>query len=261
MSWWNRITKSFKALGRKVGQGAKFIGQKALTGLDYTIQGAKIATDFADKYTLGLDHLIPYYSAIKAGIDISDHVRKMIKHEETLNWDTALDIGMDVGFGALSAYGGREELEGLKSAASLFKGARAGGAGIRAATKVAAPTALKAVGLHPGEAIKSSVSIVKAARKGDIVARAKVVGATVGGTGFITQMARDPSSDDERRKIAMDNSKIDAISTKDIKPNPNARIMKPTPSQPEDNIKNLTLVPQNLVYTPTGIYQNGILVG
>jgi hypothetical protein len=43
--------------------------------------------------------------------------------------------------------------------------------------------------------------------------------------------------------------------------------MKPTPSQPEDSIKNLSLIPQdttipqNLVYTPTGIYQNGILVG
>ena len=48
----------FKALGKKIGQGARFLGKKALVGLDYGIQGLKKATDLADKYTLGLYPII-----------------------------------------------------------------------------------------------------------------------------------------------------------------------------------------------------------
>ena len=82
MGFFSSIGSAFKSIGKKIGQGARYIGQKSLKGLDYGIQGLKIGTDFADKYTLGLDHFIPYYSAIKAGIDISDHLRKMAKGEE-----------------------------------------------------------------------------------------------------------------------------------------------------------------------------------
>ena len=91
MGFFSSIGSAFKSIGKKIGQGARYIGKKSLQGLDYGIQGLKIGTDFADKYTLGLDHFIPYYSAIKAGIDVSDHLRKMAKGEEKLSLSTGAD--------------------------------------------------------------------------------------------------------------------------------------------------------------------------
>ena len=44
MGIFDSIGKSFKSLGKKIGAGAQFLGKKTLVGLDYTIQGAKIAT-------------------------------------------------------------------------------------------------------------------------------------------------------------------------------------------------------------------------
>ena len=81
MGFFSSIGNAFKSIGEKTLHGAGYL-------LDKGIQGAKIATDYADKYTLGLDHFIPYYSAIKAGIDVSDDIRKIIKGEEKFNVST-----------------------------------------------------------------------------------------------------------------------------------------------------------------------------
>jgi hypothetical protein len=190
MGFFNQFKKAFKSLGKKIATGAKFIGKKALQGLDYTIQGAKIATDFADKYTFGLDHFIPYYSAIKAGIDVSDHIRKMVKGEEKLNWTNAVDMGLDVVSGAMSAVGGKAELEGLQGGYKMFKGARATGSGLKEATQIAGGRILRGYGLHKEqirqlgkEGITGSINLAKAVRKGNPRALAKVsagIGAGVG---------------------------------------------------------------------------------
>jgi hypothetical protein len=149
MGFFDSIGKSFKSIGQKIGKGAEFIGKKSLVGLDYTIQGAKIATDFADKYTLGLDHFIPYYSAIKAGIDISDHVRKMIKGEEKLNLSTGLEIGTDLIFGAMGASSSAKgELEGIKDSYKIFNEARGSGRSLLQSSKGAGSRLLKGYGIH-----------------------------------------------------------------------------------------------------------------
>ena len=190
MGFFSSIGSVFKSIGKKIGQGAKFIGQKAVQGLDYGIQGAKIATDFADKYTLGLDHFIPYYSAIKAGIDISDHIRKMVKGEEKFNLSTGLDMGLDVISGAMSLHGGKAELEGLQGGYKMFKGARATGSSLAEASKIAGGRVLRGYGLHSnqlrqmgGEGIKGAVNLAKAVRKGEPMAVAKTtlgIGGAVG---------------------------------------------------------------------------------
>tara|TARA_R110001599_G_scaffold161842_2_gene350589 strand:+ start:1109 stop:1909 length:801 start_codon:yes stop_codon:yes gene_type:complete len=197
MGFFSQFSNAFKSLGKKIGQGFKSVGQKigdvakvvgktALKGLDYGIQGAKIATDFADKYTLGLDHFIPYYSAIKAGIDVSDHIRKMVKGEEKLNWTNAVDMGLDVVSGAMSLHGGKAELEGLQGGYKMFKGARATGSSLAEAGKIAGGRVLRGYGLHSNqlkqmgkEGVSGAVNIAKAVRKGDPVAIAKV-GAGIG---------------------------------------------------------------------------------
>lgn len=190
MGFFSSIGSAFKSIGKKIGQGARYIGKKSLQGLDYGIQGLKIGTDFADKYTLGLDHFIPYYSAIKAGIDVSDHLRKMAKGEEKLSLSTGADIALDVISGAMSYAGGKQELEGLKGGYSMFKGARATGSSIGEASKIAGGRILRGYGVHKEqlrqmgqEGIRGAVNIGKAVRKGDPVAIAKVgagVGAGVG---------------------------------------------------------------------------------
>ena len=65
MGFFSSIGNAFKSLGHKIGQGASYLGKKTLQGLDYGIQGLKKGTDFLDKYSFGLDHFIPYYTAFK----------------------------------------------------------------------------------------------------------------------------------------------------------------------------------------------------
>lgn len=199
MGFFSSIGSAFKSIGKKIGQGARFIGQKSLQGLDYGIQGLKTATDFADKYTLGLDHFIPYYSAIKAGIDISDHLRKMAKGEESLSFKSALDMGLDVGSGLMSAYGGKAELQGLKGGLKMFKTARATGSGLREAVKIGGARVLRGYGLHQEqlkqmgrEGIRGAVNLGKSLRRGDPVALAKAtagVGA-LGGASIVVDKAK-----------------------------------------------------------------------
>lgn len=167
MGFFSSIGNAFKSIGEKTLKGAGYL-------LDKGIQGAKIATDYADKYTLGLDHFIPYYSAIKAGIDIGDHIRKMAKGEEKLNWTNAVDMGLDAVSGAMSAYGGKAELEGLQGGYKMFKGARATGSSLGEASKIAGGRIIRGYGLHKEqlkeagrEGLKGAGNLAKALRKGD----------------------------------------------------------------------------------------------
>jgi hypothetical protein len=208
MGFFSSIGSAFKSIGQKIGQGARWVGQKALQGVDYGIQGLKIASDFADKYTLGLDHFIPYYSAIKAGIDISDHLRKMAKGEEKLNLSNIADMGLDTLAGAMSAYGGKAELQGIKGGMKMFKTARATGSSLAEASKIAGGRIIRGYGLHKEqlkqmgqEGLKGVVNVAKAVRKGDPVAIAKVgagIGAGVGAIEFKKGVDREKS---QRRSI------------------------------------------------------------
>ena len=207
MGFFSSIGSTFRSIGKKLGEDARFMGQKALTGLDYGIQGLKTATDFADKYTLGLDHFIPYYSAIKAGIDISDHIRKMAKGEEKFNLATGLDMGMDVISGAMSLHGGKAELEGLKGGLKMFKTARATGSGLKEATKIAGGRILRGYGLHKEqlkqmgqEGLKGAVNLAKSVRKGDPLAIAKTAGGIGAGVGAVSlKLEADKEANNMRR--------------------------------------------------------------
>jgi hypothetical protein len=259
MGFFSSIGSAFKSIGKKIGQGARYIGQKALKGLDYGIQGLKIATDFADKYTLGLDHFIPYYSFFKSGIDISDHIRKMIKGEEKFGASTALDMGLDVLSGALSLHGGKAELEGLKGGYSMFKGARATGSGIKEALKIGGGRVIRGYGLHPQqlkqmgqEGVRGAVNIAKAVRKGDPVAIAKVAGATAGGVGLADLKKKANEEEAQRRTLTEPTPRVLQPKQEPIKQAPSI--------VPQIKITQPTR-PTNLVYKDTGIYQNGKLVG
>lgn len=207
MGFFSSIGSVFNSIGNKIGQGARYIGQKSLQGLDYGIQGLKKSTDFVDKYTFGLDHFIPYYSAIKAGIDVSDHLRKMAKGEENLSWSSALDIGLDVGTGLLSAHGGKQELEGLKGGFNMFKGARATGSSLKEAVKIGGGRVIRGYGLHPEqlkqmgkEGIRGGVNIAKSLRKGEPTAFLKV-GAGAGaitGAGIVVDKANQENQTQPR---------------------------------------------------------------
>ena len=189
MGFFNNV---FRSIGKKMSQGARYLGQKTLQGLDYTIQGAKYITDKADKYTFGLDHFIPYYSAIKAGIDISDHLRKMVKGEEKLNFTSGVDMALDVISGGLSAYGGKAELEGLKGGFKMFQTARRTGSSLAEASKIAGGRALRGYGLHKeqlrqlgSEGLSGTANLMKAVRKGNPRAIAKVSAIGGGITGGV----------------------------------------------------------------------------
>jgi hypothetical protein len=245
----------FKSIGQKISKGARFIGKKALVGLDYGIQGLKKATDLADKYTLGLDHFIPYYSAIKAGIDVSDDIRKIIKGEEKFNVSSLVNMGLDVASGAMSLHGGKAELEGIQGGYKMFKRARMTGSGLKEATKIAGGRVLRGYGLHKeqlrqmgSEGISGAVNIAKAVRKGDPVAIAKTsagIGAGVGAIEVKKQMDRE-------QKQLQDNQ-INSQKT------PPPRILQ-RPKQPVKQAPTIAPKPP-LVYTKTGIYMNGKLVG
>lgn len=251
MGFFGSIGKAFKSVGQKIGKGAKYIGQKSLKGLDYGIQGLKIGTDFADKYTLGLDHFIPYYSAIKAGIDISDHLRKMSKGEEKLNWTTAVDIGLDTLSGAMSLHGGKAELEGLQGGYKMFKGARATGSSLTEASRIAGGRVIRGYGFHKEqlrqmgqEGRRGIVNIGKALRKGDPVAVAKVgagVGAGVGA------MEIKDKVDSEERQANM--------------PKPRVLVRPPQPIKQAPSIVPNPPTTFRFNKPQGGIYKNGNLVG
>ena len=250
MGFFDSIGKSFKSIGQKIGTGAQFLGKKALVGLDYTIQGAKIASDFADKYTLGLDHFIPYYSAIKAGIDISDHVRKMIKGEEKLNLSTGLEMTTDLIFGAMGASSAKGELEGIKDSYKIFNEARGSGRSLLQSSKGAGSRLLKGYGVHKDdfkEMATASKNTLNMARRGNLKAIVKT-GAVASGVGVVgaSQVVEEPKQQQTQKPIPR-------ILQKPVKPISQSRSIVPQPA--------LTKEPQNLVYTNTGIYQNGVLVG
>ena len=256
MGFFDSIGKSFKSIGQKIGKGAQFIGKKALVGLDYTIQGAKIATDFADKYTLGLDHFIPYYSAIKAGIDISDHVRKMIKGEEKFNLSTGLEMGTDLIFGAMGAGSAKGELEGIKDSYKIFNEARGSGRSLLQSSKGAGSRLLKGYGIHKDdfkEMATGAKNTLNMARRGNLQAIAKTGAYTTAGGVVGAGVVVEPA---KQQAPAQAQKPIPRVLQKPIKPISQSRSIVPKPPQPA-----LTKEPQNLVYTNTGIYQNGVLVG
>ena len=252
MGIFDSIGKSFKSLGQKIGKGAQFLGKKTLVGLDYTIQGAKIATDFADKYTLGLDHFIPYYSAIKAGIDISDHVRKMIKGEEKFNLSTGLEMGTDLIFGAMGAGSAKGELEGIKDSYKIFNEARGSGRSLLQSSKGAGGRLLKGYGLHKDdfkEMATASKNTLNMARRGNLKAIAKT-GAVASGVGVVgaSSVVEPPKQQAPAQ-----------AQQKKIQPQP-PRILQPK-AKPVIHAPPLTKEPERLEFRDNGIYQDGILVG
>ena len=217
-----------------IGKGFKWIGQKVATGLDKTIQGLKIASDFADKYTLGLTHFIPYYSAIKAGIDIADHVRKMAKGEEKFGFGTALDMGTDVLFGAMSLGSGASEMKGWAKAGEKY--ALAGSRGLGTASKLrrAGSEVLKGYGVHKDQLLQGVKSL---GRFGKMVkdGHPKQVLQAVAGVGTATgvgAVAVGASQEQDQRRSAM--------------PQPKPRVLTPYVAQPDNSDPPITksIVPQ-----------------
>ena len=252
MGIFDSIGKSFKSLGQKIGKGAEFLGKKTLVGLDYTIQGAKIATDFADKYTLGLDHFIPYYSAIKAGIDISDHVRKMIKGEEKFNLSTGLDIGTDLIFGAMGAGSAKGELEGIKDGYKIFNEARGGGQSLLKAGRASGSRVLKGYGIHRDdfkEMATASKNTLNMARRGNLQAIVKTgayttAGGVVGAGVIVERPKQQAPAQAQQKKIQPQQPRILQAKIKPIIHSP-----------------PLTKTPARLEFRDNGIYQDGVLVG
>jgi hypothetical protein len=170
------VSVGAKAVGHAVAVGAKAVGKTALKGLDYTIQGLKIASDAIDKVpVLGTAvSFIPYYGAVKAGIDIADEIRKGIKGEQKFDWNMAGRLALDAGIGALSAVGGASEVRAYKAGVKAFKGARNIGEGIGQATKegvkgIVSESPLLRVGLRAGKkigtkAISTGAKAVRAVR-------------------------------------------------------------------------------------------------
>ncbi len=247
----------FKSIGQKISKGARFIGKKALVGLDYGIQGLKKATDIADKYTLGLDHFIPYYSAIKAGIDVSDNIRKIIKGEEKLNATSLINMGLDVAQGAMSLHGGKAELQGLEGGYKMFKRARMTGSSLKEASQIAGGRIIRGYGLHKEQlkdmgrqGIRGIANVAKAVRKGDPIAIAKTAGGISAGVGAVE--LKKQSNIEVAQKQLQDNQ-INSQKT------PPPRILQ-RPKEPVKQAPTITPRPP-LVYTKTGIYMNGKLVG
>ena len=263
MGFFSSIGKAFKSIGQKVAQGATFIGQKSLQGLDLGIQGLKIGSDFADKYTFGFDHLIPYYAALKAGIDISDHIRKMAKGEEKLNWSNAEEMGKDLGFGLMSFAGGGAEIQAYKGAFKMFNSARKTGSSLLEASKFAGGRLLRGYGAHPqqlkqmsSKSLTGVSNVLKLARKGNIRALAKVgvgVGAVSGAITTKVKADLEDSSNMRREMLAQPSDTLNKST------NPPPRILqKPEPV----NIHSVPIVPPTpLIFRGNNIYKNGKLVG
>jgi len=223
MGFFSKIGDAFKSVGQKIGQGASYLGKKALQGLDYGIQGAKIATDFVDKYTLGLDHFIPYYSAIKAGIDIADDVRKIAKGEEKFGWETGARMGGNLLMGAIGASSAKAELQGLKEGANIFKGARATGSGMREAVKLGGGRVLRGYGFHPeqirqglqsaGQGVKN---IAGGLRRGEVGAYAKT-GVGLGAIAGYAELQNNINQERRQNAISQNN-----ISNTTVVPHPSS---------------------------------------
>lgn len=251
MGFFSSIGNAFKSIGEKTLKGAGYL-------LDKGIQGAKIATDFADKYTLGLDHFIPYYSAIKAGIDISDHVRKMVKGEESLNWSNVIDMGQDVVFGAMSAYGGKAELEGLKGGYNMFRGARATGSGLKEALKIGGGRAIRGYGLHKEqlkemgrEGLRGAGNLGKMIRKGDPKA---VIGSGLAlATGSVA--LEQGLQGANLKKTTLNEQSSQRVTPQSIP----EKVIFDKPKVIFDKPK--VQIPVKNVYRNNGIYRNGRLVG
>lgn len=246
MGFFSSIGNAFRSIGEKTVKGFSWLGEKTAQGLDYGIQGLKKSTDFLDKYTLGLDHFIPYYTALKSGIDIADRFRKIIKGEDKFGWNTVLDTGLDVGFGALSAVGGKAELEGLKGGYKLFKGARATGSGLREAVKIGGGRAIRGYGFHPEQlkatargGIKGVANVARGLRRADPVAVAKTAGLVGGIAGGAVVYDKAKKEEENNEKIGM-------------KPQP--RVLNPQSQNPQTIKQAPSIVPKR----PTSI--NGIPV-
>lgn len=208
MGFFDSIGKGFKWLAQKTGDALISVGKKVAVGLDYGIQGLKIASDFADKYTLGLTHFIPYYTAIKSGIDIADHVRKMIKGEEKLNWSNALDIGTDAVFGAMSAKFGGAELKGLRNAKRTFDVAGRSGYSLAQRVKQGGSVALKAYGMHSSQIKdmgRSALRFGKMVKAGDTASIVKAAAGATAATG-VGAVAVAASNEQDQRRSAVPQS-------------------------------------------------------
>lgn len=210
MGFFSSFLKPFKAIGQKISSGASFLGKKALKGLDYTIQGAKILTDGLDKYSGGLSGFIPYYGALKAGVDIADHLRKMAKGEEKLNWTTGTDMLMSAGLGAIGAGSAATEIKGLKDGYNLFKNASSLGQGLR----TGGSAILKGYGLH-SDNLKASVaelgdgavSLTKDLLKGKASGYGKLTGLIGAGIGI----------NEVNKKIAQESNNSNTFKKSNIK--------------------------------------------
>jgi hypothetical protein len=247
MGFFSSIGNTFRSIGNKIGKGARYLGHKSLQGLDYTIQGAKFITDKADQYTFGLDHFIPYYSAIKAGIDISDHLRKMAKGEEKLNFTSGVDMALDVISGGLSAYGGKAELEGLKGGFKMFQTARRTGSSLAEASKIAGGRVLRGYGLHKEqlkelgrEGLSGTANLAKAVRKGNPRAIAKV-GAGLGSIGAGVEIKGEMDKEQENMRRSIQPPTIQKTQTPQPKPPP--RILQKPPPPPPQNAPPLLSIP------------------
>ena len=161
-------------------------------------------------------------------------------------------MGLDVAQGAMSLHGGKAELEGLEGGYKMFKRARMTGSGLKEASQIAGGRIIRGYGLHKeqlkqmtGQGIRGIANVAKAVRKGDPIAIAKTAGGISAGVGAIELKKQ---SNIEIAREANDTSKP-----------PPPRILQ----RPKEPIKQApTIAPRPpLVYTKSGIYMNGKLVG
>ena len=125
MGFFNNLGKKLgsglSGIGKKLGAGIVDIGKKVATGLDYGIQGLKQGTDLADKYSFGLTNFIPYYGAVKAGINIADRVRKLAKGEEDFDLNFLANTAVDVVSGVSKYRSGAKEFKALKDVGNILR--------------------------------------------------------------------------------------------------------------------------------------------
>ena len=176
----------FKSLGQKISSGVSSIGKKVKEfgsnvyygvkdtfssfdnfkknvggALNAEIKGAKFITDKLDKYTLGVDYFIPYYSLLKAGVDASDTIRQVATGEQKFGWNTIGSLGLDALSGVISKVSAPYEIRALKGASRTFKSARVAGMGVRQSTSLSARTLGRAYLPSVGD-IKQSFAAARA---------------------------------------------------------------------------------------------------
>lgn len=235
MTIFDSIGKGFKWIAQKTGDAlisvGKKVGSAVATGLDYGIQGLKIASDFADKYTLGLTHLIPYYSAIKSGIDIADHVRKMVKGEEKLNWSNALDMGTDALFGAISLGSGASELKGWVKGAEKFAEYGKKGTGTAFRLRGATREVLKGYGVHKSQLSQGLKSISRFGKMVKDGHPKQILQAAAGATAAtgVGAVAVAASNEQDQRRSAVPQSAPQSVPSKFSAVHPLMQAPKPAP--------------------------------